>query len=289
MSGTNAGTSALSVPGTGIAAAAPLRRWPARGVHLLSRTVILSLVALSFTGLLIVPATWWAWTLDVLLRSWLAFIGTVMAHEGVHGLLGRTRRTNDFWGRLALLPVLVPFTNFRGTHLRHHRHTNEPGKDPDLFLDTPRRWQLPLRAVAMPHQWFFWLRRRGGLPPGHARDLFMNYLAIAACYLPVAILVGPWRLAMGVLPVCVLVSLVLWIPFAHLTHEGYSTGDPAARSHNWFGRLAYWFSFGLSMHREHHLRPHLAWIELHQLVECDPERRRIPRRDIWREAPPQAV
>ena len=142
MSAANVITDEASIP-VAARTAAPPRRWPARRVHLLSRTVILSLVALSFTGLLIVPATWWAWTLDVLLRSWLAFIGTVMAHEGVHGLLGRTRRTNDLWGRLALLPVLVPFTNFRGTHLRHHRHTNEPGKDPDLFLDTPHKWQLP--------------------------------------------------------------------------------------------------------------------------------------------------
>lgn len=266
-----------------------IRRWPARRVHLLSRAVILAVVVLSFAGLLNVPATWWGWTVDIVLRSWLAFIGTVMAHEGVHGLLGRTRRVNALWGRLALLPVLVPFTDFRGTHLQHHRHTNEPGKDPDLFLDTPHRWQLPFRALAMPHQWFFWIRRRGGLPPGHARDLALNYLAISACCFAVAWLVGPWRVLLGTLPVCVLVALVLWIPFAHLTHQGYSTGDPAGRSHNYFGKLAYWFSFGLSMHREHHLRPQLAWIELHQLVEPDPERRRLPRRDIWRETPSEAI
>ena len=251
--------------------------------------MIVAVVTLNFAGLLVVPTTGWGWTADILLRSWLAFIGTVMAHEGVHGLLGRNRSVNAFWGRLALLPVLVPFTNFRGTHLQHHRHTNELGKDPDLFLDTPHRWQLPLRALAMPHQWFFWIRKRGGLPPGHARDLTLNYLAIGACYLLVAWLVGPSRVLLGTLPVCVLVSLVLWIPFAHLTHEGYSTGHPAGRSHNYFGRLAYWFSFGLSMHREHHLRPHLAWIELHQLVERDPEHRRIPRRDIWRETPSEAI
>ena len=268
---------------------APIRRWPIRRVHLLSRGVIVAVLGLSFAGLLITPATWAGWTLDILLRSWLAFIGTVMAHEGVHGLLGRSRASNAFWGRLALLPSLVPFTNFRGTHLQHHRDTNEPGMDPDLFLDTPHRWQLPLRAVAMPHQWFFWIRRRGGLPPGHARDLILNYLALAACYVLLAFLAGPWRVVLGTLPVCILVSLVLWIPFAHLTHEGYSTGDPGARSHNYFGHLAYWFSFGLSMHREHHTRPHLAWIELLQLVEPDPQGRRLPRRDVWREAPSEAT
>ena len=106
----------------------------------------------------------------------------------------------------------------------------------------------------MPHQWFFWLRRRG-LPSGHLADLVRNYLGIAVCYLPVALVVGPGRVLLGMLPVCALVSLLLWIPFAHGTHEGFSTGDPRARSHNYYGRLAYWFSFGLSMHREHHQRP----------------------------------
>ena len=263
---------------------AALRRWPARRVRLLSRGVILLAVGLNFGGLLLVPDTWIGWTADILLRSWLAFVCAVMAHEGVHGLLGASRRTNTLWGRIALLPLLVPYANFRATHLFHHRHTNEPARDPDLFLKTTRKWQLPFRAVAMPHQWFFWLRRRG-LPSGHLADLVRNYLGIAVCYLPVALVVGPGRVLLGTLPVCALVSLLLWIPFAHGTHEGFSTGDPRARSHNYYGRLAYWFSFGLSMHREHHQRPHLAWIELRQFVARDPDRRLVPRRQVWREAP----
>ena len=262
-----------------------IRRIPARRARLWSRAVIVFVVGTSFAGLLVAPSTWAGWTLEVLIRTWLAFIGTVMAHEGVHGLLGASRRENAWWGRIALLPVLVPWTNFRNTHLFHHRYTNEPGRDPDSFLDTEHRWQLPLRAVAMPHQWFFWLRRRGGLPAGLVRDLAVNYLGIFACYGALGFLVGPWRVVTGVLPVCVLVSLILWIPFAWLTHESYSTGSAESRSHNYFGRLAYWFSFGLSMHREHHLRPHLSWIELRQFVAPDPERRVLPRRDVWRPAP----
>lgn len=258
----------------------PIRRIPARRMRLLSRAVILVVVAAGFGGLLVVPTTWYGWTADILLRTWLAFLGTVLAHEAVHGLVGATRRGNALWGRIALLPCMVPFTNFRGTHLLHHRHTNETGRDPDLFLRPRRLWHLPFRAVAMPHQWFFWLRRRGGLSPGHARDLAWNYLAIAACYLPAALVVGPERLILGMAPVCVLTSLLLWIPFAHLTHEGYSTGAAEERSHSYYGRLAYWFSLGLSMHREHHLRPHLSWLELRQFVKADPRRRFLPRREV---------
>ncbi len=266
-----------------------IRRWPARRTRFVSRGVVLAVISLSFGGLLWIPTSWAGWAVDILVRSWLAFIGTVMAHEAVHGLLGGSRRTNAVWGRIALLPCLVPYANFRATHLLHHRHTNEPDRDPDLFLQDARRWQLPLRALAMPHQWFFWLRRRGRLPAGQLADLSLNYLGIGVCYLAVGLVVGPLRLFAGVLPVCFLVSLLLWIPFAHLTHEGYATGAAGARSHDYFGRLAYWFSFGLSMHREHHLRPHLSWIELRQFVRRDPHRRLLPRRDFWRGAPSPAA
>ena len=74
-----------------------------------------------------------------------------MAHEGTHGLLGRTRAANLWWARLALLPSMVPYTNFRRTHLLHHRFTNLEDKDPDHFVKPRRDWELPLRAIGRPH------------------------------------------------------------------------------------------------------------------------------------------
>ena len=43
-------------------------------------------------------------------------------------------------------------------------------------------FELFLRALAMPHHWFFWLRKRGRLKPADIRELFFNYVAIAALY-----------------------------------------------------------------------------------------------------------
>ena len=102
-------------------------------------------------------------------------------------------------------------------------------------------------------------------------------------------LAGPGRVVSGTVPVGGLVSRVLWKPFAQRIPQGYSTGDPAARSYHGFVRRAYGFSCGLSMDREHHPKPHRASIALHQRVEHDPERRRVPWRDIWPEPPPQAI
>ncbi len=258
--------------------------WERNRVHLLSRCVICVVVAGSLGGLFFTPTNGWAYAADLLIRSYLAFIGTVMAHEGTHGLLGRTRKVNRWWGRLALIPTMVPFANFRRTHLLHHRHTNLEGQDPDHFIKprADREWELPLRALAMPHHWFFWLRDRKSVDTSHVFELILNYGGIALVYLPIWLSVGTFRLVSGMVPLLVLVSLVLWYPFAFKTHEGFSTGSAESRSHNYYGRFMYWFSFGLSMHRTHHMRPHLAWIEMLPIVERDPKRKVAlrPRRDI---------
>ena len=250
-------------------------------VYCLNRTLICA-VCLLATGSLFIPVTSLPYLmLDVLLRTYLIFLGTVMAHESVHGHLGRTRRANFWWGRIALLPSMVPFTNFRRTHQLHHAFTNLPDKDPDHFMKSRNFLELSLRAIAMPHHWFFWLRRRGRLKRADLRELWLNYLAILALYAVILSFVGANRLFWGMAPPLVLVSLLLWYPFAVQTHEGFSTGTAAARSHNYYGQFMYWFSLGLSMHREHHLQPKLSWIELRPYVQAAPHRRWWwPQRDI---------
>jgi fatty acid desaturase len=113
-------------------------------------------------------------------------------------------------------------------------------------------------------------------------ELALNYAGIATVYAVVLVFVGPARLADGMAPSLVLTSLLLWYPFAIKTHEGYSTGSPESRSHNYYGRWMYWFSLGLSMHREHHLQPGLPWLELREYVEEAPRGRLwvLPRRDV---------
>jgi fatty acid desaturase len=239
-------------------------------IFYLNRTLICAICVLA-TGSLFIPlANNFHLAFDILARTYLIFLGTVLAHEGVHGHLGRTRRANYWWGRIALLPSMVPFTNFRRTHQLHHAFTNIPDRDPDHFMKSRNLVELSLRAVAMPHHWFFWLRKRGRLKRADKWELFLNYVGIAAVYSIVLFLVGPTRLLWGMTPPLVLVSLLLWYPFAVQTHEGFSTGAPEERSHNYYGRFMYWFSLGLSVHREHHLQPKLSWIELRPYVKESP-------------------
>lgn len=251
--------------------------------HVLSRSIVCVVVGASLGSLLWSPPNALLYGLDVLLRAYLVFLGTVMAHEAVHGHMGKSRRANFFWGRIALIPAVVPYTNFRRTHHLHHAHTNEPDRDPDYFMVPRHPIEIPLRALAMPHQWYFWLKRRGLLDRKHRRELVFNYAAISAVFVALLAAVGPARLALGVLPVLILVSVLLWYPFALKTHEGHSTGPAETRSHDYYGRLMYWLSLGLSMHRVHHEKPQLTWIDLGAFVQPAPAGTwggLVPRRDI---------
>jgi hypothetical protein len=143
--------------------------------------------------------------------------------------------------------------------------------------------EIPFRALAMPHQWYFWLARRNLLTRNHGRELLFNYGLIATVFGTLALVVGPARVAWGMGPVLVLVSVLLWVPFALKTHEGHSVGSSETRSHDYYGRLMYWFSLGLSMHRVHHENPQLSWVELKSFVQPAPEGSwggLIPRRDV---------
>jgi beta-carotene hydroxylase len=236
----------------------------------LSRLLTLAIASAALGSLAWVPGHPLLWALDALGRTYLMFLGTVMAHEASHGHLGRGRAGNLFWGRLALIPILVPFANFRKTHPLHHAHTNDPQRDPDYFARPTRSWQIPLRALAMPHHWLFWLRRQGRVGRQHVTELLVDYARIATVHLPIALLVGPARYLGGMLPALVLVSLLLWYPFAIKTHEGWSLGQPETRSHDYYGRFMYWFSLGLALHRVHHMQPRLTWLELRAHVKQTP-------------------
>ena len=258
--------------------------WARPRVYLLNRSITCAVVLLSIGTLFLTPRNVPQYIFDTLVRTYLMFIGTVMAHEGIHGHLGRTRGANFRWGRFALLPTMVPFTNFRKTHHLHHAYTNIPGQDPDHFMKSRNLVELVLRALAMPHQWFFWLWKRNRILKADLIELTLNYLVIFAVYGVMLVSVGAPRLFWGMAPALVLVSVLLWYPFAVQTHEGFSCGAAELRSHNYYGRFMYWFSLGLAMHREHHMQPKLSWIELGDYVEDAPvvsgKLQLMPRRDI---------
>jgi len=227
-----------------------------------NRVVTCATLSLTFASYFWQPGHLLPYALDIVVRAYLHFIAGVMAHESVHGHLGNTRSANQWWGRLALLPTTVPFVTFRKTHLHHHSATNIPEADPDEFLNTPHAWQIPFRAFALPYHWVFWMWRSGRFPRRDRIEYVLSYLAVGVVYGTIAYFTSLERVVVGQLTSATLHSLLLWYCFAIKTHEGYSTGALETRSHNYDSRLLYWLSFGLSMHRLHHMEPRLAWLQM---------------------------
>ncbi|MBI4820729.1 MAG: fatty acid desaturase [Deltaproteobacteria bacterium] len=240
-----------------------------RPVQALNRVIALLAVAVAIGSLFVVPTSTLGWAFDIAIRTYATFVASVMAHEAVHGHLGRRRVSNAF-GRLALVPACVPFVSFRRTHVMHHAHTNEASRDPDLFLKAPYTALTLLRCVLLPHSWIFWLRRHRPLRQKQLIEIGVSYALMITLYLALGTHVGFWRVGLGMTASLVLASILSWYPFGVLTHEGFSTGGPETRSHDFFGYPLFWITLGCSLHRAHHQNPRRSWLELLPMVRRAP-------------------
>ncbi|MGM3309224.1 fatty acid desaturase family protein [Anabaena sp. WFMT] len=65
----------------------------------------------------------------------------VIAHEGIHGVLFKSKFWNDLCGGImTALVLLLPFYANRHFHLTHHRYTHQPGLDPEERLHNHPFW-----------------------------------------------------------------------------------------------------------------------------------------------------
>lgn len=244
---------------------------------LVNRGIILLLLVVSFAQYFWTP-TGVFWVVDILFRAYLLFLCGVMGHEASHGVLGDTKLQNIWWGRISFIPIAVPNVQFRITHRYHHSFTNEEEKDPDLLLKMDHWWQFPGRALVMPHHWIMWLKNNSLLTRAVIGEIILAYMVYILLFGTLVYFVGWERVLYGLLPAQILNSFLLWYPFAVKTHEGHEVGPQEVRSHDYHGAFLYWVTLGLSMHRAHHMKPHLGWMQLRPYIKKGP----LFKRDIIR-------
>jgi fatty acid desaturase len=105
--------------------------------------------ALGATGTLVWYARSTAWVVPALLLHGIVLVFLFAPlHESVHWTAFRSRRLNDAvaWACGALL--LLPPAYFRAFHFAHHRHTQDPQRDPELAAPKPRTLGDYLRHVS---------------------------------------------------------------------------------------------------------------------------------------------
>jgi beta-carotene hydroxylase len=91
------------------------------------------------------------------LPLWVAFpvacvtvaLSYLPSHEAQHSIFARPgarlRWLNEAVGTLSVLPLVIPYRVLRATHMEHHKHTNDPARDPDFSTHV----ESPLKAALM--------------------------------------------------------------------------------------------------------------------------------------------
>lgn len=199
-------------------------------------------------------------------------------HETMHMTAFRSRRANQVVGWLAACPSLLNWHFYTAFHLAHHRHTQDPGRDPELLVLPPASLDRYVwRLCALP----YWRFRLVVLGQGLRGDLSMYpfitermapkivkslrgmaALVLAACLVSMAV-VGWWA------------PLVFWVgpqmlgqPFlrAYLLTEHTDCTMDANGLTNTRTTLTTWpmhvLMWNMSFHAEHHLYPSIPFHRL---------------------------
>ncbi|MGH7805910.1 MAG: fatty acid desaturase, partial [Candidatus Binatia bacterium] len=162
----------------------------------------------------------------VVLNTVAIYLAFTVLHEAMHRIADADRRVNDALGRVAGWMLLVGFPMFRAVHYEHHSHTNDPERDPDLFVARGPLLLLPLRlaGVVLEYRRAFYGRRlwKNAAERSEAIATDLALVALTAT----AIATG-WGTALLVLWLAPATLAVVFLAFAFdfVPHYPYDTAE----------------------------------------------------------------
>jgi len=243
----------------------------------------LGAIALGGTALWHALGTVWAVPLTLLQGYCIAFLFTAV-HETAHQTAFKTRAWNYLLGHVAAFAIFLPYEYYRAYHWVHHRHTQDPQKDPELAMPLPHtRLGIAWLWTGMP----IWI--------GRARLLFAHGVRgkVSVPWVPEdkrALIVREARLyLLGYAAVVVasvlagsLAALWLWVvpllagqlflrPYLLAEHTGCAhSPDMLENTRTTFtNRFVHFFAWNMPFHVEHHAYPAVpfhALPRLHKLL-----------------------
>ena len=197
-------------------------------------------------------------------------------HETIHRTAFRSRRLNDATALLCGLALALPPEYFRAFHLAHHRHTQDPERDPELAEPKPDSMWAYVRHVSGLPYWCSRLATLARHARGRVTEPFITprlrprIVREARLYLAVYALVVIVSIAAGSPAVLIfwLIPALLGQPFLRCYLLAEHTGCPlvadmlrntrTTRSLAPVRRLAW----NMPYHAEHHACP---WLPFHAL------------------------
>ncbi|MFK7753597.1 MAG: fatty acid desaturase [Sedimentitalea sp.] len=215
------------------------------------------------------------WPLFLLPQGTLLVFLFTLSHECTHQTPFRTPWLNDAVGH-ALSPILLlPFLWFRYFHLAHHKHTNDPEKDPEI-ADHPHP-QTRAEWLTYLSGWGFWTNSVRTLWANARGDLSAPYLpkrqhrimrrearAILAVYALAALslLITPAILWLWLLPMVIAQPLLR----AYLLAEHGLCPQVANMLENtrttFTNRILRFVAWNMPYHAEHHSFPAVPFHQL---------------------------
>ncbi|HPU53360.1 MAG TPA: fatty acid desaturase [Burkholderiaceae bacterium] len=237
--------------------------------------VVLGMAAIAQAGF-----TWWVVPL-ILLTGWpMAFLFNAM-HECAHQTAFRTRGFNLALGHAAGLFIMLPYEYYRHFHWDHHRHTQQPGLDPEMGLNLPHtRGGLLWLMLGFP-VWFkrnvpTLLRHAAGRVqapwvPEDKRPLIVRearaYLAVYALIAAGALAAGPGALLVWLAPLAA--GQMLLRPYLLAEHTGCGQSRDMFENSRSIDThaLVRFFAWNMPYHAEHHAYPAVPFHALPRLRE----------------------
>jgi beta-carotene hydroxylase len=184
---------------------------------------------------------------------------TVM-HESMHGVAHSNRRVNAWIGRPMGMLLSISAPMFRGAHYEHHSHTNDPGRDPDLFLAKSPMWLLPIwtLAVTVEYRRHFYGRKLWRNRAELTEALTME--AVFSLAIVAAVATGNFTtLAVVWLVPALFAVMFLAITFDYLPHYPYDSRERYLDTRVYPGRTAFVVLLGQNYHLIHHLWTTVPW------------------------------
>ena len=233
-------------------------------------------------ALVVAAAALWLWSLcaavlggthaavSTLTASVAAYAAFTGMHESAHYSLGRARWLSVFVGELCATILMVRFQAFRQIHLRHHRFTNDPDKDPDRWTGIGPRWQLPLRWATTDLNYYREYDAQAlRIPLWQDAISWCSLVALIAAVAALLLSGHGWALLWSwLVPARVALFLAAFVAdyLPHLRPHA-----PSRRTHRYAhtvvirGRYVGLLSLGHNLHLVHHLYPAVPFYRCHRI------------------------
>ena len=238
--------------------------WPTVAVFFLFWAGLIASVTVSLRG--VIPL-WAGCAINASLLYVLAHINHEAIHRNISGGNPRLRWLNEAIGQFGSFWFFLPFPAFKAVHLAHHRATNNPVTDGDMWV--ARKNPLMVLAGCATILWGYELQlwrmaREGELSRANIISIYGQRLAAIMVW-TFLLGLGYWRetFLLWVLP-ALIVMPVLGMFFAYVVHRPHDESDPYRSSNVILARgplqplITALFVFQ-NYHLVHHLNPRIPF------------------------------